>query len=579
MQPESRIEVLIRKDTGRFRITWDRDSDNHQLEQEDDGSWIPAEGDIPSRFPARLFSQKEIFSLASDPQALMRIIDDADAISKAEWKSTWDEHERKFRRLRSEQRELTTKLAARERLRGELEDILKRIELFETGDNRETLQQYQRGQRQSKALDVRYRDLSSLATTLKSSANDLQKSNADPSDFDPAIEHEQSALDLIASAETKRNEVITNLNRLADDMNAFVAEWDVSRQNSQWKAFFDQATTSYDSLVHQLQAAGVADPSSYSKLIARRQELEQKLSALAATESRFHELETQIQTARSSLFDHRLELTRRRSEFVTQVLSGNQHVRVRIQAFGTTESDVDREYRQKLGCDDQRFRRDIYSEDGNSGLIAGLFRSLPDAPKERQTELGNRISQLKQDTLQMGSTGTASEKCTVPFAKYLNRLDAHILDVIETWWPEDSLVVDYQRSGGGRWLPIEQGSPGQQTAAMLAFVLSYGNQPIILDQPEDDLDNHLIYDLIVQQIRDTKRTRQIIIATHNPNIVVNGDAEKVLAMDVINSQCVVLPNCSGCLQETHVRDEICRVMEGGRLAFQQRYRRIISEDT
>ena len=578
MQSESQIEVVIRKDTGRFRITWNQESDVHRLEQEEGENWVPADGDIPSRIPVRIFSQKEIFSLASDPQALMRIIDDADAISKAQWKATWDEHESKFRRLRSEQREMKTKLAAKERLKGELEDILKRIELFEKGGNRETLQQYQRAQRQSKALDAQHRDLSSLETTLKSAAGDLEKPRTASSDFDSAIEHEQSALDLIRSAETKRSEIVANLKRLADDVNAFISEWDESRQNSAWKAFFDQVSASYEQLVQQLQEAGVSDPSSYSKLIARRQELEQELSALATTEARVQELEAEIQTVLSTLFNHRLELTRRRSEFVNQVLSENQHVRVRIQAFGAAESDIDREYRQKLNCDDQRFRRDIYSEDGATGLVAGLYRSLPEAQQDRQTELGNRIAQLKQDTLRMAATGIASDKCTLRFAKHLNGLDSHVLDVIEAWWPEDSLLVDYRRSGGGeRWLPIEQGSPGQQTAAMLAFILSYGSQPIILDQPEDDLDNHLIYDLIVQQIRDTKRSRQIIIATHNPNIVVNGDAEKVLAMDVVNSQCVVLANGSGCLQETRVRDEICRVMEGGRRAFQQRYRRIFSE--
>ena len=108
------------------------------------------------------------------------------------------------------------------------------------------------------------------------------------------------------------------------------------------------------------------------------------------------------------------------------------------------------------------------------------------------------------------------------------------------WWPEDGLRVQYRRSEAGQLVPIEQGSPGQKSAAILAFLLCHGDEPIVLDQPEDDLDNHLIYDLVVQQVRAGKQRRQVIVATHNPNIVVNGDAEMVIAMDHRAGQCRIL---------------------------------------
>ena len=108
---------------------------------------------------------------------------------------------------------------------------------------------------------------------------------------------------------------------------------------------------------------------------------------------------------------------------------------------------------------------------------------------------------------------------------------------------------------------------------MLAFLLAYGDEPLVLDQPEDDLDNHLIYDLVVRQIRENKLKRQIITVTHNPNIVVNGDAEVVHALDFMNGQCRVVQ--SGSLQDIGIRSEVCRVMEGGREAFERRYRRIV----
>ena len=127
--------------------------------------------------------------------------------------------------------------------------------------------------------------------------------------------------------------------------------------------------------------------------------------------------------------------------------------------------------------------------------------------------------------------------------------------------------------GDGRdWSAITQGSQGQRSAALLAFLLAFGDEPLVLDQPEDDLDNHLIYELIVRQIRENKRRRQLIIVTHNPNVVVNGDAEMVHAFGFGGGQCRVVER--GALQEKAVREEVCRVMEGGREAFSRRWARL-----
>lgn len=158
------------------------------------------------------------------------------------------------------------------------------------------------------------------------------------------------------------------------------------------------------------------------------------------------------------------------------------------------------------------------------------------------------------------------------FASHIQGLAPEQIDRILCWFPDDSLDVKYSFNGKECFKPVEQGSPGQKTAALLAFILSYGNEPLVLDQPEDDLDNQLIYDLIVTQLREIKQKRQILIVTHNANIVVNGDAENVIVLDVGDGQTKIVNQ--GGLQDPSVRDEICRVMEGGKEAFDLRYKRI-----
>jgi ABC-type enterochelin transport system ATPase subunit len=180
----------------------------------------------------------------------------------------------------------------------------------------------------------------------------------------------------------------------------------------------------------------------------------------------------------------------------------------------------------------------------------------------------NLIAAARAETRPVGFSGR--------FINHLTRLTPEQHDRIRTWYPEDGLQVSYSADGTGRnFRPIEQASPGQKTAAILAFVLAYGTEPLVLDQPEDDLDNRLIYDLIVKQIRQIKTRRQVIVVTHNPNIVVNGDAEKVLEMAFKNGQCVVGER--GSLQSQEIRDAVCRVMEGGPEAFKKRYKRIALE--
>jgi predicted ATPase len=158
----------------------------------------------------------------------------------------------------------------------------------------------------------------------------------------------------------------------------------------------------------------------------------------------------------------------------------------------------------------------------------------------------------------------------------LKNAKPQIFDRFESWFPEDLLRVKYSSiTTNPKFNNLENGSDGQKAAAILAFLLSYGNEPLVIDQPEDDLDNTLIYDLIVKQIHENKSRRQLIIATHNPNIVVNGDAELVHVLKFAKGQ--IQLDQQGGFEEKSIRDAICMIMEGGRKAFDDRYKRITLE--
>ena len=110
---------------------------------------------------------------------------------------------------------------------------------------------------------------------------------------------------------------------------------------------------------------------------------------------------------------------------------------------------------------------------------------------------------------------------------------------------------------------------------VIAFILNSGENPLIIDQPEDDLDNSLIYSLVVKSIRKMKSKRQIIIVTHNPNIPVLGDAEGIIVLERNNQGKVTFRKGkkAGCIEEKLIREGICEIMEGGEDAFRKRERK------
>lgn len=134
-------------------------------------------------------------------------------------------------------------------------------------------------------------------------------------------------------------------------------------------------------------------------------------------------------------------------------------------------------------------------------------------------------------------------------------------------------------------------SEGKQAFVILKLLLDFSDKkcPILIDQPEDSLDNRAIYHELVAYIKQKKKERQIILVTHNSNVVVSADAENVI---VANQEGADTPNLgglkfqyvNGALEDTKQRDEnteyilssqgirehICDILEGGRVAFEKR---------
>lgn len=119
---------------------------------------------------------------------------------------------------------------------------------------------------------------------------------------------------------------------------------------------------------------------------------------------------------------------------------------------------------------------------------------------------------------------------------------------------------------------IEQLSPGQRGALLLIFYLlvDKGRMPIILDQPEENLDNETVFRLLVPVLSESKKKRQIIMVTHNPNLAVVCDAEQIIYANFSRSDNFKISYQSGAIENSEINKRVVTVLEGTKPAFDNR---------
>lgn len=152
----------------------------------------------------------------------------------------------------------------------------------------------------------------------------------------------------------------------------------------------------------------------------------------------------------------------------------------------------------------------------------------------------------------------------------MTRLVSHLLDNIRLYEleevvPEDNLEITMLVRGEPR--SIEQLSKGQMATALLPLILRDAEYPLIVDQPEDDLDNAFVSEKLIERLKVLSRKRQLIFVTHNANIPVLGEAECVTVM-AMDGPRKALPCQSGSVDA--MKDSIIRILEGGKAAFNSR---------
>lgn len=170
-------------------------------------------------------------------------------------------------------------------------------------------------------------------------------------------------------------------------------------------------------------------------------------------------------------------------------------------------------------------------------------------------------------------------RALVPSA-YL-RLGISLEDLLQWFYEIEHIRLTYGLKYNG--VELEKLSPGTKGIVLLILYLGIDvddTRPLIVDQPDENLDNESVCALLTTYFKTAKNRRQIVLITHNPNLVVNGDSEQVIVATA-ERRTDGYPHITynaGALENTSadgrgIREQVCRILEGGSDAFLKRERR------
>jgi ABC-type Mn2+/Zn2+ transport system ATPase subunit len=341
---------------------------------------------------------------------------------------------------------------------------------------------------------------------------------------------------------------------------------------SQWQGHYTVAKETIETLAQELTAAIQHEeaileqtfkdiPSSEGKTGKQMglefqsllKEIERIRPKIAAMETQ-KKLSAELQRQRKSILDE-LSATRanRSARFSRAVKKLNKHLAGNLRLEVKPESDRKPIIDYLLGCKlegvgEARLAWIKEADDFSPVKLAELIRTGADALRNAK----------------WGMTATVADALVRLSADQILRIEElELPDVIH-------IELNTAHEGQENFRPLEKLSTGQQCTAILNLLLLQNLDPLIMDQPEDNLDNAFIADRIVAELRSAKISRQFIFATHNANIPVFGDAEWIGVLEVTDGQARMPVEAQGAIDIPDVREKAAVILEGGRAAFNQR---------
>lgn len=502
----------------------------------------------------KIYGQKEIFGIAQDAEARLEMIDgfaEADLRGvcqrEAEMLGRCEENGALISRTRRRLEEAESNLAElpnleewRQRFRAAgFETLL--AERRQLDGEARTLDSVASSlvdlREQAGSLSEEGRALASVVEVTQGGENDTDDNGVSNDDL---IGRAQKILMRAGeSLSAGVDSLLAELRREEEELEKVRTEWEKRREARQ--ADFDKA-------LRELQAKMPdVDPERYLEVERRIEQLTPLRGALGELRARLEEAHRDRAALLVDLAEVRGEkhrIRRRAAERLNVALEGN--VQIDVEHQGIREPFIERLAGHKTKTRMDALRRLVLHETFSPAAFAAATRN-----RSLEEEFG----------MPAGQAGNLERA-----------LDDDVLLELELAELPDRVIVSLDVAVGeaGRdYRELDSLSPGQKSTAILLLVMQESEDPLLIDQPEDDLDNRFIYDDVVKRLKAAKLERQFLIATHNANIPVLGDAEQIVTLDAEERGGAVTSfvRAHGSIDAEDVRAAAEHILEGGREAF------------
>jgi len=523
-----------------------------QIERLDDtGNWeVVTDDSYIDFFEFEHYSQKQIYEIAQEPNALRERIDSA--ISGLERIKSDREHIRSlFLEKSAAIRTIDILLAGKGKIETRIRDLDLNIKKLQQSGISDLIAAKEKFSKETEFINSFQSEIETRENLLDDLATNIEVSDIDFSNFDEQYsevlkQYTQSVIDGFTKIKSE-------LLNLKEQSALLKTAFEQSVNDSLWKEALNKNTEEFNLKKEELEKEGIDAISSYERFTKEKSALELELAeindkAIISSADKIERDRLQIEYLQLCK-----EIATKRRVFVQGIVTGDK-VKVNIKPF-RNQSDYETRLRKLLQRENASFQTDI------DALIEICFSG----------NVEQKIKDVRSVFTKIRANEDVSSTVTGHFVNLVKNLNDAQIDEIELLLPEDEIEIQYKPTPASAFKSLSTASAGQKTTAILTFILSYGKLPLILDQPEDDLDNRLVYELIVDRLKQAKEKRQLIVVTHNANIPVNGDAEYIVSMDTESKALKVLH--TGTVEQNSIKKEICDVMEGGENAFEMRSKR------
>jgi hypothetical protein len=513
-----------------------------------DGVPLPPSVSVNHIFGASVYSQNQIEGIAENPRYQLDLIDGFEVEKLAAVSQRVNDVRHQLEANSSRILPLVTEKQNLEGALSQLESIVEKLKAFDalTGQNTEEINR-------AHALKA-LRGRESMALN-----HSIEKIKSSADGFRPWLGRLSEAVMPFFTQDIMAGPNAAILSKAMSDANASIAQAEASLALA--VAAMDEAAQKIAHHKWDIDLAHVAQEAHFRSIIekqqqdlaksAERTQLEKQHNELLFRQRRLAEVVLEIQALETERAEMRAKLSEVRDErfairhSVAERLNSRLNPTIRIRVAQSADQEDYRVFLEtalkEAGIQHKKVSASL-SKEISPDELADLIKSID------VTNLANRGGISKQQ----------AEAVIRDLSALPRLLELQIVDMNE--------VPTIELCDNGIYKDSGSLSTGQKCTAILPILLWEGNTPLIIDQPEDNLDNRFIYDTVVSALKSVKPLRQLIFVTHNPNIPVLGEASQVIVMqsDGLSGSVTTVGDVDGC------RDEIVDLLEGGKEAFEKR---------